>query len=240
MKGIKTFAQSNRCTFSFQDSTPQRPIIKTYLSQEKKEPLKTTQPAQDTFRQFRKRLNKSVDLATTDYKNKIIKKINVTDGVNESKARKKAENVSVLFTEKFYQKFINKPKGKSNNDSVQIEVTKTVKDNKTIDMQSIKHSLNLNGINVYKIQNSSSLTPVSNDKVVFSVREEDTQSKIFKRIKDGLKNKGLQLKKKERNSSIDNTRAKTPIYSAKSTWSDAKFYKKSDSVDIKNNERKAM
>lgn len=240
MKGKKTFDQKNRCTFFFGDDPPQKPFIKRYMAQEKKEPPKSIQPGKDTFRQFRKRLNRSVDLAETNYKNKIIKKFTLINEGNEAKARKKAEHFSVLFPEKFYQKFINKPKGKPSLESVQFEVTKTIKDNKIIDMQSIKHSLNTNGINVYKIQNGSGLTPVTNDRIIFSVRKEDTQSKIFQRIKDGLKNKGLQLKIKDRIGSVETTRPRTPIYPIKSKWSDVKFYKKKDSVDTKINERKAM
>lgn len=174
-----------------------------------------------------KRRTFSVDNSESKFKEKIVNKIQKTEP-NIAKFRKKRDNVSFLFTEKYYQKFVNKNNSVNssitankakNNSQITYELSKTKKDNRVIDTHSVKQSFTRNGINMYKIYNASSgLTSVNNDKVCFTIAENDAKSTIFKQIKKSLEAKGLEITQKNKKN-YDKTVSKG-IFPAKNNWKD--------------------
>lgn len=173
------------------------------------------------------RRNRSVDNSEQLFKEKIIKKL---DNSNISKFRKNKDNISFMFNEKYYNKFVNKPSGKINtniklntksNNQITYEIVKTKKDNKIIDTQDIKNKFSRNGINIFKIYNcTSGLTSIDNDKISFNINESDVKNGKFIQLKNNLKRNGLEMKKKKTKYDKSNSQ---DIFCAKDKWDNKNF-----------------
>ena len=227
MKGKKIFPGKNSSNIFFVPDTPKPAIkrVRPSTSHSTESSFIGTSSVPIRKKTDFKRRTFSVDNSESKFKEKINNKIQKTEP-NIAKFRKKKDNVSFLFSEKYYQKFVNK------NNSVNIsktakskpitqityELSKTKKDNRVIDTQSVKQSFTRNGINMYKGYNASSgLTPVNNDKICFTIAENDAKSTIFKQIKKSLEAKGLEVTQKKNN--YDKTVSKG-IFPAKNNWKD--------------------
>lgn len=222
MKGKKIFPGKNNSNIFFvtSENKPQTQNSKRAISSSR--PTEKSLSISGEFKKkpnFKKR-NFSIDNSELKFKEKINNKIKLTEP-NIAKFRKKKENVSFLFNEKYYQKFVNKTVDNSikqkNNSQITYELSKTKNDNRLIDTHDVKQSFTRNGINMYKIYNcTSGLTPVNNDKVCFTITENDSKSTQFKQIKKTLQYKGLQITKKDK-PSYDRTTT-IGIFPAKSNW----------------------
>ena len=227
MKGKKIFPGKNSSNIFFVPDTPKPAIkrVRPSTSHSTESSFISTSSVPIRKKTDFKRRTFSLDNSESKFKEKINNKIQKTEP-NIAKFRKKKDNVSFLFSEKYYQKFVNK------NNSVNIsktakskpitqityELSKTKKDNRVIDTQSVKQSFTRNGINMYKVYNASSgLTPVNNDKICFTIAENDAKSTIFKQIKKSLEAKGLEVTQKKNN--YDKTVSKG-IFPAKNNWKD--------------------
>lgn len=233
MKGRKRFECKYKDSIQFADTKPQN--HNNFISDFHKVNTSFTKTDKESFRHLKKRINRSVDHRETPVISKIINTVNEMD----TKPIKMHKNISVLFSNDFYKDSSKIPKTR-NDKSYQFEVTRTTGDDKAIDLYLIKHSLNMSGINVFKMQNLPNLTSTEKDKIVFSVREEDSNTNNFERIKVQLRQKGLQIKEVKNADMTKTRKTQADIYSAKNNWYDIKYIKKNDSVDIKRNQRKEM
>jgi hypothetical protein len=187
-----------------------------------------------------KRRNFSIDDSETKLRDKITSKIKKVEP-DIAKFRKKKENISFLFSEKYYQKFVNKQPNNYNNrnalksknlGTVTYEISKTKNDNKEIDTADVKRSFTRNGINMIKVRNSSSgMTHINNDKITFSLQEDDVRSNKFEQIKKTLIHKGLKITQKSKENY--DKEISTGIFPAKSQWMDAASLSKRDVVERK-------
>ena len=227
MKGKKIFPGKNSSNIFFVPDTPKPSIkrVRPSTSHSTESSFIGTPSVPIRKKTDFKRRTFSVDNSESKFKEKINNKIQKTEP-NIAKFRKKKDNVSFLFSEKYYQKFVNKNSVNNSKTAskskpisqITYELSKTKKDNRVIDTQSVKQSFTRNGINMYKVYNASSgLTPVNNDKVCFTIAENDAKSTIFKQIKKSLEAKGLELTQKKDN--YDKTVSKG-IFPAKNNWKD--------------------
>ena len=193
-------------------------------------------------------LSSSVDNSEQKFKDNVYKKIKEP---NASRLAKKKENVSFLFNERYYDKFVNKPKDPSSTKNgvaqVKFELVKTKKDNKLIDSQDVKRSFSRNGINMFRIYDSTSgLTSVNNDKICFSINEQDSKSAQFQQIKKTLEQKGLKIRVNPRLTNFDK-KSIPGIFPAKQKWEDKALtkgnprrYASMEQTTTSNFKRKAM
>ena len=180
-----------------------------------------------------KRRNFSIDNSETKVRDKITSKIKKVEP-DIAKFRKKKENISFLFPEKYYQKFVNKQPNNYNNrnavknknlGTVTYEISKTKNDNKEIDTADVKRSFTRNGINMIKVRNcSSGMTHINNDKITFSLQEDDVKSNKFEQIKKTLIHKGLKITQKSKENY--DKEISTGIFPAKSQWMDPSLSKR--------------
>ena len=204
MKGKKIFPDKNLSDIFFINQKPKTPNL-SYSNKINKNNINSTRNNSILLkRQNYNKKNLSVDNSEQKFKEKIIKKL---DKNPISKYLKKKDNISFMFTEKYYNKFINKPNGKINpkiklnlkqNNQITYELIKTNNDNKIIDIQDLKNKFFRNGLNIYKINNcTSNLTPINKDKISFKINEQDTKNGKFIQIKNNLKRNGLEIKEKK-------------------------------------------
>ena len=180
-----------------------------------------------------KRRNFSIDNSETKLRDRITSRIKKVEP-DIAKFRKKKENVSFLFPEKYYQKFVNKQPNNYNNrnavknknlGTVTYEISKTKNDNKEIDTADVKRSFTRNGINMIKVRNcSSGMTHINNDKITFSLQEDDVKSNKFEQIKKTLIHKGLKITQKSKENY--DKEISTGIFPAKSQWMDPSLSKR--------------
>jgi hypothetical protein len=244
MKGKKLFPNKNHSDIFFTQSSfhiPQHPPQPNTHRQFIRSVERTSlpddpHPSMDysSRKSNYKRNNFSVDESETKFRDKLTTKLKEKEA-DIVRFRKRRDNISFLFPETYYQQFINvKPKNSvfnsRNATQVTYEVTKTIDDNKTIDAMNVKRSFTRNGINMYKVYNcTSGLTPVFNDKLVFSVQQNDEMSNKFKQIKKTLEHQGLKLTKKTKQN-YDKSLV-TDIFPAKTDWENPELLKRDARVD---------
>ena len=239
MKGKKIFPNKNLSDIFFINSKPKTPIL-TIENKIKNNNIKTTRQNSILLKRqnFHKK-NHSVDNSEQKFKEKIIKKL---DKNPISKFLKKKENISFMFNEKYYNKFINKPNGKINtktklnlnqNNQITYELIKINNDNKIIDIQDLKKKFCRNGLNIYKINNcSSNLTPINKDKISFKINEQDTKNGKFIQIKNNLKRNGFEIKEKKINYNKSFTQETFP---AKYEWTCQNFGRRDKNLSFERN-----
>lgn len=144
-----------------------------------------------------------------------------------AKYRKRREYISCLFPDDYYKKFINKPSKNSTYNNSKSNITKkdnlqvtyeivNNKDQNLIDTQDIKASFNRNGIVLYNISSlTSGLNCNTKDKISISFREEDIEKPKFKRLKDSLEKKGLEMNKVTKEMY---TKKNVGVFPAKYNW----------------------
>lgn len=227
MKGKKIFPNKTLSDIFFINPKPKTPILSIPNKIKRNNINSTRQNSILSKRQNFHKKNMSVDNSEQKFKEKIIKKL---DKKPISNFLKKKNNISFMFNEKYYNKFINKPNEKINskiklnskdNNQITYELTKINNDNKIIDIQDLKSKFLRNGLNIYKINNcSSNLTPINKDKISFKINEKDSKNGKFIRIKNNLKRNGLEIKEKKIHFNKSFTQE---TYPAKNEWTCQNF-----------------
>ena len=240
MKGKKIFPDKNLSDIFFINQKPKTPNL-SYSNKINKNNINSTRNNSILLkRQNYNKKNLSVDNSEQKFKEKIIKKL---DKNPISKYLKKKDNISFMFNEKYYNKFINKPNEKINskiklnskdNNQITYELTKINNDNKIIDIQDLKSKFLRNGLNIYKINNcSSNLTPINKDKISFKINEKDTKNGKFIRIKNNLKRNGLEIKEKKIKFNKSFTQE---TYPAINDWTCQNFGRRDKNLSIERNQ----
>ena len=240
MKGKKIFPDKNLSDIFFINQKPKTPNL-SYSNKINKNNINSTRNNSILLkRQNYNKKNLSVDNSEQKFKEKIIKKL---DKNPISKYLKKKDNISFMFTEKYYNKFINKPNGKINpkiklnlkqNNQITYELIKTNNDNKIIDIQDLKNKFFRNGLNIYKINNcTSNLTPINKDKISFKINEQDTKNGKFIQIKNNLKRNGLEIKEKKIKFNKSFTQE---TYPAINDWTCQNFGRRDKNLSIERNQ----
>ena len=240
MKGKKIFPDKNLSDIFFINQKPKTPNF-SYSNKINKNNINSTRNNSILLkRQNYNKKNLSVDNSEQKFKEKIIKKL---DKNPISKYLKKKDNISFMFTEKYYNKFINKPNGKINpkiklnlkqNNQITYELIKTNNDNKIIDIQDLKNKFFRNGLNIYKINNcTSNLTPINKDKISFKINEQDTKNGKFIQIKNNLKRNGLEIKEKKIKFNKSFTQE---TYPAINDWTCQNFGRRDKNLSIERNQ----
>ncbi len=240
MKGKKIFPDKNLSDIFFINQKPKTPNL-SYSNKINKNNINSTRNNSILLkRQNYNKKNLSVDNSEQKFKEKIIKKL---DKNPISKYLKKKDNISFMFNEKYYNKFINKPNGKINpkiklnlkqNNQITYELIKTNNDNKIIDIQDLKNKFFRNGLNIYKINNcTSNLTPINKDKISFKINEQDTKNGKFIQIKNNLKRNGLEIKEKKIKFNKSFTQE---TYPAINDWTCQNFGRRDKNLSIERNQ----
>jgi hypothetical protein len=153
----------------------------------------------------------------------------------------KEENKKIL-SDKFYNKFINKPilieqnknmpknRNRKNNINKIISpppkeqayvIKKLNPDNNLIDINEIKKNFSKNGINLISIEGLSNLlVPTNNDSVKIILNSNDVGTNKFHKVEKYIQNKGLKMNEIKNNYHIKFTRG---IYPNKAMWKDVTY-----------------
>jgi hypothetical protein len=153
----------------------------------------------------------------------------------------KEENKKIL-SDKFYNKFINKPilieqnknmpknRNRKNNINKIISpppkeqayvIKKLNPDNNLIDINEIRKNFSKNGINLISIEGLSNLlVPTNNDSVKIILNSNDVGTNKFHKVEKYIQNKGLKMNEIKNNYHIKFTRG---IYPNKAMWKDVTY-----------------
>ncbi|MCQ2820309.1 MAG: hypothetical protein MJ252_23835 [archaeon] len=117
------------------------------------------------------------------------------------KYRNRKENISFLFPDSYYNKFVNrKESGKENkkdedNPKVTYELVGNKNSRNLIDGTGIKKSFNRNGICIYNMNSrTSGLDCATQDKISIAIKQEDASGDKFKSLKRSLEKKGIEVR----------------------------------------------
>ena len=263
MKGIKIFPDKQISNIFFDNKKEIQNKTIITKSNLKKRKLKFNNQNKNIkkiipSRNFNKKNTTINNNSYDNLKEKIYKQI---EAPTIEKLNKTKQNISCLFSEDYYKKFVNKPKNNNNNlinkriikknkinksnsfdlssnniNNAKYELIKLKNDNKLIDISNIKKNFNKNGINIYKVKNeSNSMENINKDKISFYINKNDINFLKFVNIKKELKNNSLDLK--EININNKGIKISKDLFFAKTKW-DSINYGRRDNIDNIEREKK--
>ena len=254
MKGIKIFPDKQISNIFFDSNKEIQNKTIITLSNLKKRKLKFCNKSRNTNNEkinllrINNKKNRTVDNSYDKLKEKIYNQIKAP---NIETLNKTKQNISCLFSEDYYKKFVNKSNNNNNynlinkkivkknkiNKSnsydlssnninfVKYELIKLKNDNKLIDILNIKKNCNRNGINIYKLKNElNSMGNINKDKISFYINKNDINSLKFLNIKKELKNNSIDLK--EINLNNKGIKISKDLFFANTKWDSMNYGRK--------------
>ena len=254
MKGIKIFPDKQISNIFFDSNKEIQNKTIITKSNLKKRKLKFCNKSRNndiekinSLKIFNKK-NRTIDNSYDKLKEKIYNQIKAP---NIETLNKTKQNISCLFSEDYYKKFVNKSNNNNNYNlinkkivkknkinksnsydlslnninNVKYELIKLKNDNKLIDILNIKKNFNRNGINIYKLKNElNSMGNINKDKISFYINKNDINSLKFLNIKNELKNNSLDLK--EINLNNKGIKISNDLFYAKTKWDSLNYGRK--------------